>query len=529
MRSFSGVLGSFERAQLALLALACLFGCERGSPTVQNTEMREALSVLADAEDVYYATNLRYSADQSTIASLTVPRGVTISIESADERGWRASASHEFGIETCSESGRNSGTDALATVEGPTCKTVALATTQTDVRGRKGRAVSPAAAGVPTSTDATASTSPAVYVEPALDAPIAGGVSLLLPTVGPPTDDFGYPAQTIDRLAVRRLLVSRSYEALDRILAAYADSVLRDYRVEYRLFDAYAAFGVAIPSYERFLTEWVQKRPTSAAARLARASFYRASGWNARGAKYVSETSKEQFQRMGYFFQRGVDDLTAAHRLEPKSIVAYRQMIEIATTQSDRASARQLIEEAMKLQPNSFLLRATYMHSLLPRWGGSYDAMARFAAESAPYASRNPRIKALAGFADWDKGRLAESEGNKGDAIEAYERALQFGNFWQFRYQRGAYNSRSDMNEDALADFNSVLSQYPQYDDALSERASIEYELGRHALGEAQASYYSQAFRDILLAASLDPANEDYQRDLAFYSRNIPEYAPQDP
>jgi tetratricopeptide (TPR) repeat protein len=232
---------------------------------------------------------------------------------------------------------------------------------------------------------------------------------------------------------------------------------------------------------------------------------------------------------MGYFFQRGVDDLTAAHRLEPKSIVAYRQMIEIATTQSDRASARQLIEEAMKLQPNSFLLRATYMHSLLPRWGGSYDAMARFAAESAPYASRNPRIKALAGFADWDKGRLAESEGNKGDAIEAYERALQFGNFWQFRYQRGAYNSRSDMNEDALADFNSVLSQYPQYDDALSERASIEYELGRHALGEAQASYYSQAFRDILLAASLDPANEDYQRDLAFYSRNIPEYAPQDP
>ena len=89
-------------------------------------------------------------------------------------------------------------------------------------------------------------------------------------------------------------------------------------------------------------------------------------------------------------------------------------------------------------------------------------AMEEFAKESAPYAAKNPRIKALEGFADWDKGRMSESAGNKGDAIEAYERALQFGNFWQFRYQRGAYNSRSDQNEEALEDFNSAVAQYPR-------------------------------------------------------------------
>ena len=511
---------------LAIVASTLAMSCERNAPTVQGTEMRAALADLASAEDVYYASNFRYSADQSTIATLSLPPGVSLTIESADQRGWRATATHEFGIETCSESGRNDGNEAIAAVEGPMCKMVGVTTAQRDVRGRKIVAAIPVA---PTSPEADAPTpaTTASSVDGTPEATMAGGISLLLPLAGDQTEDFGYPVQTVDRLAVRRLLVRKSYDALDRVLAAYGDSVLRDYRVEYRLFDAYAAFGVAVPAFEPFLTEWVNKRPKSAAARLARASFYRASGWNARGTSYARKTSSEQFQRMEYFFQRCADDLATAHRLEPKSIVAYRQMIDLATTQSDRGSARVLIKEAMALQPHSFLLRATYMHSLLPRWGGSYTAMAQFAAESAPYAARNPRIKALSGFADWDKGRLSESAGNKGDAIEAYERALAFGNFWQFRYQRGEYNSRSDMNEEALEDFNSVLAQYPQNDEALSARATVEYELGRNAFGEAKATYFAQAFRDIALAATLDPANEDYQSDLAFYNKNISEYAPQ--
>jgi tetratricopeptide (TPR) repeat protein len=515
-----------RRGSVVILVVLFLSACERTTPTVQGKEMRAALADLAVAEDVYYATNFKYSADYSTIATLTLPQGVSLSIESADERGWRATATHEFGIETCFESGRNDGNEAIAVVEGPKCKMAGLTTTTRDVRGRKVVAAAPDNAPTSVETKAPASAAETPYVDAALDAPMPGGISLLLPVTGQQAEDFGYPAQTVDRLAVRRLLVSKSYDVLDRVLSAYGDSVLRDYRVEYKLFDAYAAFGVAVPEFEPFLTEWVHKRPKSAAALLARASFYRASGWNARGTRYASETPKEQLRRMDYFFQRSAADLIAAHRLDPKSIVAYRQMIDISTTVSDRASISSLMEEAMKLQPNSFLLRATYMHNLLPRWGGSYEAMAQFAAKSAPYAAKNPRIKALGGFADWDKGRVSESAGYKGDAIEAYERALKFGNFWQFRYQRGEYNSRSDQNEDALEDFNSVIAQYPQNDEALSARATVEYELGRHAFGEAKAAYFSQAFRDIALAATLDPANADYRTDLDFYNKNIPEYAP---
>jgi tetratricopeptide (TPR) repeat protein len=351
-------------------------------------------------------------------------------------------------------------------------------------------------------------------------------LSLWLPVAGSQKENFGYPTQTIDRLAVRQALLAKSYDALDRVLAAYGDSVQRDYRVEYRLFDAYGAFGVALPTLEPRLNEWVRMRPKSVAALLARATFYRASGWGARGAALSRETTRQQFQRMNSFFQRAVDDLTTAHRLDPKSIVAYRLMIDMAASQGQIRLSRQMLDSALRIQPYSFLLRVSHMHNLLPRWGGSYDAMEEFADESAPFAKRNPRIKALKGFVDLDRAEKFEGDDQNGDAIEAYQRALRFGDYWEFRYQRGSYYSRSDLDEEALEDFNAVLLQHPQSDDALNSRARVEYELARQAFGETKDVYFSQAFRDILMAIALDPTDQDNLEQLAFYQKNIPEYAP---
>jgi len=356
-----------------------------------------------------------------------------------------------------------------------------------------------------------------------------GLAGLMLPRVGTQTEDFGYPIQTIDRLAMRRLLMNRSYDTLDLVLSAYADSVVRDYRLEYRLFDAYAAFGVALPVLEPRLNEWVSQRPTSAAALIARGTFYSASGWNARGAKIALHTSRDQFARMNSFFRRAASDLNAGLRLSPNSIVAYRELISNNFGESDPDTSRELLDKALKIQPLSFRLRATYMHNLLPRWGGSYEEMERFAQESAPYAARNPRIRALQGFVDWDRGRVLESDGQKAEAIEAYGRALRYGNFWQFRYERGElyfYDNQDKKAKEALDDLNAALVQYPQNADALYERSYVNYVLGIDATGDAKRAYFAQAFDDIDMAIALDPTDEDHQKHLAFIRENIPEYAP---
>jgi tetratricopeptide (TPR) repeat protein len=354
----------------------------------------------------------------------------------------------------------------------------------------------------------------------------AGLAALLLPVVGTHSEDFGYPTQTIDRLAVRRLLLTRSYDTLDLVLSAYADSVLRDYRLEYRLFDSYAAFDVPMRSLEPFLDEWVKLRPTSAAALLSRGTYLSAEGWNARGTKFASETNRGQFVGMANYFRRASADFHAALRLAPNSIVAYRALMSISVNEGDPATSRQLLDAGLKIQPYSFRLRAYYIETLLPRWGGSYGAMTRFAEESAPFAARNPRIRALGGFVDWDRGVVLEKEGRKAEAIKAFERAMQFGDFWLFRFERGELYFYADQNKEAAEDLTRVLVQYPQHADALYERSWVTYAMGIDALEPAKGADFVQAFDDIELSVALDPTDKDHQKQLAFVRENIPDYAP---
>ncbi|MEA2325215.1 MAG: uncharacterized protein QOE68_174 [Thermoanaerobaculia bacterium] len=351
-----------------------------------------------------------------------------------------------------------------------------------------------------------------------------GGLArLLLPVARNSTEDFGYPTQTIDRLAVRRLLFARSYDTLDVVLSAYADSVVRDYRMEYRLFDAYAAFDVAVPSLEPLLTEWVRQRPRSAAALLARGTFLNAAGWDARGTKFARDTRREQFDKMNDYVRRAKVDFIAALRFSPNSIVAYRGLLRMRL---DPKTARELLDQGLKIQPYSFRLRWSYMDNLLPRWGGSYRQMKRFAEESAPYAARNPRILALGGFVDRDKGQLLERDGHTADAIKAYSRALTFGDFCEFRYQRGVAYWRAKLYKAALEDLNTALAQCPQHADALYERSWVTYDLGFASSGTERSAYFAQSYDDIEMAVALDPTDSYYQRHLAFVRVNIPNFAP---
>ncbi len=338
-------------------------------------------------------------------------------------------------------------------------------------------------------------------------------------------EDLGYPTKTLNRIEVRDLLIDASYDALDSMLTAYSDSARRDFRFEYRMIDAFGAFSTAATTFEPFLDDWVLTRPSSGNALLVRATYYIAAGWHARGAASMRNTSFGQVMGAQGYLTRALADLTGALRLLPCSVVAYKGLMTIANYFGDTAMSRAAMDQALLIQPYSFVVREEHMLNLRPRWGGSYEAMELLAQAADTLSTWNPRLRVLHGFADLDQADLAVREKETGRALELYQHALSFGDFWRFRFERGQLHHWMGRDEQALADLERALVQRPQYPDLLDRLASAKYELGRYARGSEQHRLFYEAYGDESLAALLDPADEDFQKSMAFYKESIPEYA----
>jgi tetratricopeptide (TPR) repeat protein len=338
-------------------------------------------------------------------------------------------------------------------------------------------------------------------------------------------EDFGYPAKTLDRIAVRDLLIDASYDGLDSLLTAYSDSAQRDFRFEYRMVDAFGAFSTASPVLETFMDDWVATRPTSANARLVRATYYTAAAWQARGEASNRNTSFHRTMQAKNYFTRALADLDSALRRSPCSVMAYKGYMAIAPYAGDTAMSREAMDQALRMQPYSFVVREQHMLNLRPRWGGSYEAMNRLAREADSLGQTNSRLRALHGFADWDQGDMSERHNEPARALEFYERALSYGDFWRFRLERGQLYHGLGRDDEALADLQRALVQRPQHPELLDDLASTKYELGRSASAEQRDRLFYESYGDESLAVLLDPADDDYQKSMAFYKESIPEYA----
>jgi tetratricopeptide (TPR) repeat protein len=345
-----------------------------------------------------------------------------------------------------------------------------------------------------------------------------------LAALGEP-EDFGYPAKTLDRMAVRDLLIDASYDRLDSLLTAYSDSARRDFRFEYRMIDVFDAFATASPVLETFMDDWISTRPSSANARIVRATYYTAAAWHARGEASSWETSLRQGMAAKRYFGRALADLDSALRRTPCSVMAYKGYMTIAPYVGDTAMSREAMDQALLMQPYSYVVREEHMLNLRPRWGGSYGAMDRLAHDADSLGERNPRLRALHGFADWDQGDVAERHKEPARALELYDHALTFGDLWRFRLERGQLYESLGREDEALADLERALVQRPQHAELLDRLASTKYELGRLAEGPERDRLFYESYGDESLAVLLDPAEDEYQQSQAFYKKAIPEYA----
>lgn len=331
-----------------------------------------------------------------------------------------------------------------------------------------------------------------------------GGIddsSLTIPIVA----DFGYPSTTANPFAFRRLLHQGEFAKLDSLLSAAADSAHSDYHGETYLFGAYDAFEDDT-SLGQPLDRWVRERPASAPAHIARATYLMSLGWDARGTRYAKDTPRQAMQRMQALFDAAKRDVDSAVALTPRSAAAY--LVRLEVTHGDTAASRQSLMKGLEDIPASFYLRRAHMRNLIPRWGGSYEAMRAFANESEAMADSNPRLRVLRGYIALDYAEVWELKHHQNEALENYGSAMAVYDDASFHLARGQMLVRMRRYRDAIADFDFAVDHAPALSQPYLWRGAARQSL--HESGDDILADYQRA-------VLIDPADRHAVDLFAFY------------
>ncbi len=301
-------------------------------------------------------------------------------------------------------------------------------------------------------------------------------------------------------LRIRGMLESRRFDALNSLLHKYQVASETIPLAEDLLFAGYNAFRKNDPRYEGLMTDWIKKFPNMYQPYLARAEYYYNAAWNARGTKWATETTQEQFQGMNTNFEKTRKDLNTVLNLNNKTLVPHQLLINIAKTQSSDTEMKELIKKAIEINPASYKLRATYLISITPRWGGSYKEMEAFTNDSLSYATQNSKLQILPGHIYDDLASSQVSVKKFNVAEQLFIQALSYGENHAIYFHRGRARYKNEHYEDAITDLNHAIKIYKDDSDYYYWRALTYYKMEQ----------YNKAVEDIIHAEKLVNNNKYY-------------------
>src|SRR5579863_3187181 len=132
------------------------------------------------------------------------------------------------------------------------------------------------------------------------------------------------------------------------------------------------------------LEHWSVKRPDSITARVALAEVYVNYGWEARGGGYADTVSKTGWSLFDKRIARAKQVLDDALKIPAKCPEWYTAMQQVALAQGwNPGTKRELLEKAVKFEPDYYYYYRIYANSLLPQWDGAEGQLEQYLEETA--------------------------------------------------------------------------------------------------------------------------------------------------
>ena len=291
------------------------------------------------------------------------------------------------------------------------------------------------------------------------------------------------------------LLKARKYGEIDTRFMAVQHAYERDATKAEELL-AFARWAYQTdPALEPFFTEWMVQQPKSYAATLARGSYYRTIGNRVRGGEYINNTSEQQLEGMTLYMQRALADLHTSLKLTPKPILSYLNMIDVGQKFGVAKTNRELLEEALRLDPHDFIVRRKYLYTLRPQWGGSFAQMEAFVTESKTTGLPAAKLKTLAAIIPYERALAKHREEDYPGALQYYIQALEAedGSDEKFLILQGKATIHENLKQYAQAVETCTL--------ALQQNPNLLWALKRRGFNYAQLDQQEKAFKDYHAAA----------------------------
>jgi tetratricopeptide (TPR) repeat protein len=306
---------------------------------------------------------------------------------------------------------------------------------------------------------------------------------------------------------VVQLLSDQRYRELDARLTAAQSNYKKAVIDDVQLREVFRAFYLTDPALAKRFDEWVEQFPKSYVARLARGIYWKKIGQERRGPQSASATTREQFKGMEAAFAKAIKDFQASLALDDQPLLSFLHEITIYKLQGRGEWGRSLMDRAIKLDKDNYVVRYAYMDALQSPWGGDVEVMKAFLEECREAKLSGPQLRSLEALVAQDQGwTYRYREGDGAAAARAYITAAQFDPEGTCRYCDPIQHAA-----DALFDEADYAGAIKLYSRVLDTNPNALYPLSRRAFSALQVGDAMSAVKDLTHAAKLEDA---YAQDL---------------
>jgi tetratricopeptide (TPR) repeat protein len=281
-----------------------------------------------------------------------------------------------------------------------------------------------------------------------------------------------------------RLIVAGEFASAEARLGELQRAFVKDYRHEEALGNALYACYLPDEKLRAALDQWVERSQSSYIARLCRGMHWTATGFERRGDKSMAQTTVAQIAGMLNAFSRAYLDYRRALERDRKPTFAYWGLITIGRALgADSRALHELLQEAIKVEPNTTNVRLAYIAALRPEWGGSVEEMEGFLRETRAKYPKVLRMELMEANVASARALVARRSGDVATAVRESDRAVQLAKSERTLRDRAWAHFMAKNYDQAIADAEEALKHEDCHPCAVAIRGMARVRSGRHKEG----------------------------------------------